>query len=202
MGSAVIVGINVGLPIGFVLGAYFDYAVIPISAIALATLFGVMFFFLPETPLYLVKQNKISVYQSIFFHTNCLLCKKLSSIQEAKKSIQYYRNVRDENCKTIQHEIDHLQRLIGETKSNESSLNWSEFLKNPGRKAMIITIMLALLCEFSGTIALTSYTATIFQESGSFMSPNESSIVVGVIKMIGALMAMFLVERTGRKVIR
>lgn len=59
-------GTSVGIPIGFVLGAYFTYAAIPICAIAVATLFGVMFFFFPETPLFLVKQNKISVNQSTF----------------------------------------------------------------------------------------------------------------------------------------
>lgn len=47
--------------IAYVLGAYFDYYTSPKFAAALAVLYGVLFFFFPETPLYLLKQNKISV---------------------------------------------------------------------------------------------------------------------------------------------
>lgn len=121
--------------------------------------------------------------------------------QEAKKSIRYYRHVRGDhdNCKTIQLEIDRLKRLIGETEASKSSFEWSDLLRNPNKKAMIIAAFLPLLCEFGGTISLISYSATIFQESGSFMSPNNSSIIIGVIKLIGTITAPLFVERAGRK---
>lgn len=44
-----------------------------------------------------------------------------------------------------------------------------------------------------------SFTATIFAESGSTMSPNVSSIVVGVIQIIGSMFPTLLVDRIGRK---
>lgn len=45
-----------------------------------------------------------------------------------------------------------------------------------------------------------NYTASIFEESGSNMSPNMSAIVVGVIQLIGSYAATNLVDRAGRKV--
>lgn len=47
--------------IAYVLGAYCDYYTSPIFAGALAAVYGVLFFFFPETPLYLLKQNEITV---------------------------------------------------------------------------------------------------------------------------------------------
>lgn len=47
--------------IAYVLGAYFDYYTSPCFAGALAALYGLIFLFFPETPLYLLKQNRIPV---------------------------------------------------------------------------------------------------------------------------------------------
>lgn len=49
------------LPIAFLLGTYFNYNAIPAFGIAIALLFAVLFFFFPESPLFLLKQNKIAV---------------------------------------------------------------------------------------------------------------------------------------------
>lgn len=56
------------------------------------------------------------------------------------------------------------------------------------------------LNQFCGCFAMLSYTASIFQESGSNLSPNMSAIVVGVIQLAGAYCSTFLVEKAGRKV--
>lgn len=67
-------------------------------------------------------------------------------------------------------------------------------------KAIAIGLFLMFLNQFSGTFAIMTYTADIFKNSGSSMSPNESSIVVAVIQMIGVYVATVCVERCGRKV--
>lgn len=45
-----------------------------------------------------------------------------------------------------------------------------------------------------------NYTATIFAESGSSLSPNMAAIVIGVIQLAGSYCSTLLVERAGRKV--
>lgn len=55
------------------------------------------------------------------------------------------------------------------------------------------------LNQFCGVFAMMSFTATIFHESGSTLSPNDSSIIVGVILIIGSMFPTLLVERLGRK---
>lgn len=45
-----------------------------------------------------------------------------------------------------------------------------------------------------------NYTATIFAESGSDVSPNLSAIICGAIQLLGTLVSTKLVDRAGRKV--
>lgn len=70
LGSTAIVSANIGVVIAMALGTYFDYKATPICAILLTVLFGVIFFFFPETPIFLVKHNKISVRCEIYVNTN------------------------------------------------------------------------------------------------------------------------------------
>lgn len=81
-----------------------------------------------------------------------------------------------------------------------NALKWSDFKRGPARKAMLIGIVLVALNQFSGCVAMLNYTATIFQEAGSNLSPNISAICVGAIELVGSYVAMNLVDRAGRKV--
>lgn len=55
------------------------------------------------------------------------------------------------------------------------------------------------LNQLCGIFAMLMYTATIFAESGSSLTPNMSAIVVGLIQLIGAYISTVLVDRAGRK---
>ncbi len=64
----------------------------------------------------------------------------------------------------------------------------------------MIGVVLVWLNQFCGCFAMLNYTASIFAESGSNLTPNMSAIIVGIIQLIGAYMSTFLVDRAGRKV--
>lgn len=65
---------------------------------------------------------------------------------------------------------------------------------------MIKGLFLVVLSVFNGVTVMTVYTANIFEATGSTLSPNMSSIVVGAIQLLGTCVAINLVERVGRKV--
>lgn len=104
--------------------------------------------------------------------------------------------------KLIDVEIERIRSTLNssEQKQYQSSFKWSDFMTNPGRKALIIGIVLAALNHISGSYALLSYTAEIFEASGSVISPNESALVVGVIQLIGTFIVPIAIDRFGRKV--
>lgn len=118
--------------------------------------------------------------------------------------MRFYRNLGDaENDSDIlQQEMIKLKNVIGtqSTKSATNSLDWSELMRRPARKAFTIGIVIALLSRCCGCFAMISYTAYIFNEAGSSMTPNTSAIVVAIIQTFGSYMATFLVDRAGRKV--
>lgn len=53
------------------------------------------------------------------------------------------------------------------------------------RNALITGVILVSLYIFSGLTPMSFYTATIFEETGSNLSPNMSAIVTGAIQLIG-----------------
>lgn len=66
--SSVILGSYTGIMFAFLLGAFFDYHIMPIVTIALTALFAILFYFFPESPTYLMKQNKLLVNILQTFH--------------------------------------------------------------------------------------------------------------------------------------
>lgn len=59
-------------------------------------------------------------------------------------------------------------------------------LSSGARKGLIIGIVIICVSQLSGIFPLIIYTATIFKESGSNLSPNISAIVVAAIQLIGS----------------
>lgn len=91
--------------------------------------------------------------------------------------------------KYVDIEIERMRSTLQSTEKKHTSqgFKWSDFAVNPGRKALIIGIVLAALNHITGSYALLNYTSLIFEASGSIMSANESSLIVGVIQLIGML---------------
>lgn len=68
----------------------------------------------------------------------------------------------------------------------------------PAKKVLLIGVFLMFLEQFSGVFALLFFVSTIFEYSGSTMSPNASSIIVGVIQLLGAYCSTQFVDKVGR----
>ncbi|XP_037039592.1 facilitated trehalose transporter Tret1-like [Bradysia coprophila] len=181
LGSLVILTTNLGLLLSFILGEFCDYNTTPKVTIVLIIIYAILFSIFPESPSALMKQNKIT---------------------EAEKSIRFYQRIPEsDKDESLQFEMNKLRTTIGCDKIEENSFNWSDLTKNPGRRAFIMGVGLAILYEFCGVIAMLNYSAIIFQETGSSMSPNMSAIVIGSIQLVGSIVTTNLVDRAGRKVL-
>ena len=96
-----------------------------------------------------------------------------------------------------------LQSMIKSAEADSSSAKFSfkDLTGKHSRKVLFYAFMLVALQQFCGGFPMLNFTATIFQESGSTLSPNISSIIVGVVQILGAIICTFLVERAGRKML-
>lgn len=133
-------------------------------------------------------------------------------LQEAEKSIQFYHNLNEiTDIELIEEKIIQLKIQIGSSakiddrsaesvKSVGKLVKWKDLILNPGRRALIIGIVLALLNHISGNFALINYAATIFKEAGSIISENESAMIIGIILCIGTFLSPFYMDTVSRKV--
>lgn len=83
----------------------------------------------------------------------------------------------------------------------ETKFSFKDLTAKHPRTVLIYGIVLMALNQFCGCFPMMNFTATIFKESGSNLSPNTSSIVVGVLQIIGAALCTLLVEKAGRKIL-
>lgn len=119
--------------------------------------------------------------------------------------MSFYKKIRktDENSnKKLDFEIDKLKMIMADAHqtvtTNDASLKWSDFTTKAARRAIVIGIVLVVICMLNGVT--TYYTAEIFEATGSNMSSNMSAIVTGIVPVIAVGIAMYLVDRAGRKV--
>jgi len=66
---------------------------------------------------------------------------------------------------------------------------------------LLIGLFLMAIAPFSGNMTILSYTSDIFESSGSSLSANESSMIIGFIQFIGIYMASMFVDQFGRKIL-
>lgn len=105
--------------------------------------------------------------------------------------------------KLVELEIIKLKSVVsgGERqKTNEKSFEWPDLKLKTVQKALTIGLVMVILNQFSGVVAMLTYTASIFQEAGSNIHPNISSIIVAFIQLVSTVFASFAVDRAGRKV--
>ena len=60
LGSFLIFSINVGILMAFVAGTYLSFSLFHTLCLVFPVIFGISFFFLPESPVYLMRQNRYS----------------------------------------------------------------------------------------------------------------------------------------------
>lgn len=137
----------------------------------------------------------------------CLLNVFLDEIyfQAAHKSIKFYENLdeTEKDLKLLEFEVLKLKSSLGNSNENEESDRKISSRRVPTRiaiKAMAIGMVLVILNTCNGTVAITGYTATIFEDTGSNMTPNMSAIVIGLIQLSGSCLSMKIVDRFDRKV--
>lgn len=109
----------------------------------------------------------------------------------------------DEDQRKLDMEMNKLKITLDDFEAEHSkrdSFKWSDVTTGIGRKALLIGIVLVGVNVFSGVFAMSSYTATIFEGTGSNFSPNFSAIFIGLLQFIGASITTQFVDRFGRKV--
>ena len=134
-----------------------------------ALLFFIIIFFIPESPKWLIVNGKIDKASHV-------LNKIYASQAEVQDEI-------DVTCRSLE----------GENKGK-----WSDLLKPGIIVAVIAGSAIAILGQFMGVNAVLYYGPKIFSDAG-FDNPMFSTVLVGVVNMVTTILAVFIIDRVGRK---
>lgn len=85
-------------------------------------------------------------------------------------------------------------------KQESKSVTWSDFKTVEARKAFMIGVVLVVLNQFSGLMAVLTYSDSIIKEAGITVSTAISAIIVSILQTIGSYVPTVLSDRAGRKV--
>ncbi|XP_017011525.2 facilitated trehalose transporter Tret1 [Drosophila takahashii] len=190
LGVFLVLTCNFGVVLAFILGYYFNYAQVSWIVSSLSFVFVGCFWFMPETPQYLAKTNKV---------------------EEAEHSLRYYRNIKSNPAKELSEELQlELQQLkttekpAGDADDDDAEatgVTWADFAKGKTRKAFLIGFGLISFNQLCGCFAMLNYTAVIFEQAGSSLKPTIAAIIVGGIQLVGTYLSTLLVDKLGRKLL-
>lgn len=141
-----------------------------------SALYFIMVFFVPESPRWLVKNNRDKEAESV-----------LASIGESDV-VQALKKIKD----SLQTEIGHLNEKLADAK--ESLFNGQY------NKPIMYAVLLAMFNQFSGINAIMYYAPRIFEMTGLAKDTALlQAISIGVTNMVFTLLAISVIDKYGRR---
>ncbi|XP_023011504.2 facilitated trehalose transporter Tret1 [Leptinotarsa decemlineata] len=156
-------------------GPFLSYKLFNLLAGGIPTTFFVLFLILaPETPYYLVSQNKT---------------------KEATKSLMLLRGVNEEDAEKE-------TKIIIQLLEKEESGRLRDLCANPAvRKAFVICMALVLAQELCGFTVIFIYLQSIFEAAHTKISSEISSLIISVFVLLSSFVNPFFIDRSGRRVL-
>lgn len=167
------VSVKIGVVSIYMLGSTFDLFTLNIICASWLIIYTTVFLFLPETPVFLVRNNEID---------------------KAEKSIKQLRG----KYYDAKLEISELQTLSEEASKAPKSSFSVEFKKRETFKAFVIIIFIFFFFQMSGINAVIVYTTSIFIDAGVTMDPSVATIILGIVQVFATLATAAFVDRFGR----
>ncbi|XP_035783797.1 facilitated trehalose transporter Tret1-like isoform X1 [Anopheles albimanus] len=188
LGSLLPICFNAGTVLAFIVGGLVSFGTMPLVLLVLPALFLLAMIVLPDTPA-------------------CLL-RSLRN-EQAERSLMFYRGVASQLQKTDQFlfEFKQLSDAIEREKTEPNAGLWKDFASGPGRRGLAMAVFLMFLNQCSGSLALITYAATIFEMAAGGdrtayqLPPAIAPIVLATVQLIGTIVSLVLVDRVGRRIL-
>lgn len=163
----------VGILVTYFLGAFLQWHALSMCLGVIPVIFIGIFYFMPETPTYLLKIN---------------------NTDDAETTLVYFRGTRYD----INAELKSIQRDLEEAAAKKAGVK--DLVASRGnRKALVSALGLMLFQQLSGINAVIFYTVPIFKSAGSSLSPDVAAIIVAVVQVAVAYLAVSVIEKADRR---
>ncbi|KAL7731834.1 hypothetical protein ACLKA6_017418 [Drosophila palustris] len=175
LGSFFQLMITIGILFVYGLGAGLNVFWLSIICGLIPIVFGVIFFFMPESPTYLVSKGRS---------------------ESAVQSIQWLRGKEYDYAPELE-ELHQTDREIREQRVNI----WAALTRPVTIKAMSISLGLMFFQQVSGINAVIFYSEGIFEAAKTGIDSSLSTILIGVMQVVATLASTIVVDKLGRRLL-
>lgn len=166
--------LTVGILFVYAVGSGVNVFVLNVICLCVPIVFGCIFIFMPETPLYLVMKNRND---------------------DAIKSLKWLRGSDyDYNA-----ELSELQSEHNDRQNAQGSL-MEALLRKASLRAIGISLGLMFFQQLSGINAVIFYTGFIFTAADTGIDATIATIIVGVMQVIATFVASMVIDKLGRRI--
>lgn len=165
----------VGVLVSYILGGYTSVFVFTIILAIIPLVFGAIFVFMPETPVYLISKGRKD---------------------EAAASLQWLRGSQYD-CTA---ELAELQAQQEEARASKTSLS-AALARRSTLKAIFISLGLMFFQQMSGINAVIFFTKDIFDAADTGIDSGIATIIVGVMQVVAVFISTLIVDKLGRRLL-
>lgn len=208
---------KVGVALAYVMGSLTTTRNLNIFGAAITICYLAISLFLPETPVYLLKKGKINEAKKVLKFlrkNNHDIEKELEELKEEGIFLRRLKICEDGQKIATEDQENFLCENRENSKQSENILNqnsnkfeiqatknsFKTQLKNVAtRRAFIIVIVLFMLFQGCGINPILYYSSKILIESEINLDKFSCSLLLGIVQVIGVILAMPLLDYKGRK---
>ncbi|XP_062552042.1 facilitated trehalose transporter Tret1-like [Armigeres subalbatus] len=172
--------INLGIVFTYALGLDMNVFWLSVACGLVPILYGVLFFFMPNTPTFLVHRKQES--------------KAIDAIKWLRGS-NFDTTFEIDEIRSQQHQIATTDVARGKRSS------WKMFRQPATIRALIVMLGVMFFMQASGVNAVLFYSTSIFQAANVAVDPELATIIIGCIQVFGTLLSSLVVDRLGRRVL-
>lgn len=175
LGSYFQLMITIGILFAYAVGSYTPVFVFNILCTCIPIIFGIVFFFMPESPSFLVVKERND---------------------EAREALVKLRG----QSYDVDYELNNLKQKAEDSRNNPVSFG-SAITKKTAIKALVICYALMLFQQLSGINAVIFNTSAIFGAAGAAIPEEIGTIIIGVIQVIATFVSSLVVDKLGRRIL-
>lgn len=165
----------IGVLFAYVVGGYTSTFTFTLICAIIPLIFGAIFVFMPETPVYLISKGRK---------------------EAAAKSLQWLRG-EQYDCTA---ELAAMQSEHDESKLRKTSI-FTALKRRATKKAIFISLGLMFFQQMSGINAVIFFTKDIFEAANTGIDSGIATIIVGVMQVVAVFISTLIVDRLGRRLL-
>ncbi|KAH8263048.1 hypothetical protein KR044_003680 [Drosophila immigrans] len=181
--TMVMLSVNTGILIGYILGTHVSYYVVPFIVLILPlSYFILVLCFIRDSPMHLIAKGKFAA---------------------AEESFRYYKNIKDSDSLSDQAtalaEFKDMKMALTKEDNLLDKVTIKDFFTRAAIRGYGMAAVIVIANQFSGVFTMVNYMTDIFAKSGSTMDPNTSTIIIGSVQLFGAYVSTMLCDVFGRR---